>query len=469
MPSPGLEDFSAQWVLSRDTQPPKAQWRIYKSNRFELQTGPDFPAGRLTDSRDRVVGFCLGIALDQNGQVIKGDIALPWDSATPEFTDRLEQWVLSLAGRYGVITDYGSTAQLYIDPAGELGAVYNAEIGAVASTLLLALHRPLTENPHFNFDEIARGSTIYTMGHTRDAQVKRMIPNHALDLNDFALRRIWPHPDEAFLPENSLEDTVSTVVTGLGRHVAALARSEPCLFALSSGWDSRMLLGASADAVKDLKFAFTHELTAAHKSHGVPVKFVRRARHQRKIAAQVAAHFGIDHKVCAAEPDPKLIENYDAITGYMPNRTNALNLTTLNELPRGHVAITGNIMELMRANQWKKFADDKPPNRVFALRRLLKQKNRDPEIAREYGHWADQLGAAKERHLYEMQFLEHWLPNTLGPKHYALRSCFTINPFNDRALIAATLRTPIATRKSLALIEAIIARVAPGLADVELL
>src|SRR5690606_19171 len=96
--------------------------------------------------------------------------------------------------------------------------------------------------------DISKERGWYPFGLTAHANIRRVRPNHALDLSNFASTRVWPLEHETeYRQKNTLEDSIllEKICSSLANRVKTLAETSPTIMHLTGGWDTRMMLSAA--------------------------------------------------------------------------------------------------------------------------------------------------------------------------------------------------------------------------------
>ena len=464
------EFFSNQFILTpHELAPHFASWRCLTTQNWSLQVGPDMPAGYLLDIHGTVIGYFIGIGVDGQGHCVSGRTVLSIDSKATSFLGEIETYFANMAGRFLAVIDTDWIQRIYVDPIGDMGMVYDPVGRRIASTLLLALNRNIKENSVIPYEKVLSGAIYHVLGQTRDAHAKRMLPNHFLDLKSFELYRHWPKEDTN-LNQGSLtpERLLYRIIEKLTSNVDALTRGQNCILPVSSGRDSRNLIGCARDIIDRFELGFTHSYDHQYRQYGYKRHKIGSAKSSALIASEIARKVGLPHNILCTAPTEDEIELYPYRTGFVPNRSNSLVMDSVNSLPKGRVALMGNVMELLRANQWRKYPIGSKTSLRHALYfRLNYKQHKDEDVAQLHKDWRVPLLKKYRPHLYEIQFLEHILPNTLGAKHYGTNNVFYMNPFADRSIIENCLRLPLEYRRSGQANTDFLNVVSPDLADID--
>ncbi|SCY76837.1 hypothetical protein [Paracoccus tibetensis] len=164
-------------------------------------------------------GLLLGIALDNAGQPLHGVITI-MPRAGQSWREAVIENVMGWTGRFVVLCSDADGTLLLTDTVGELGVVYDPETGLVGSTLPMVLHRPIHPDPNFDHDKVAESRGHYTLGFTKDVTCRRVIPNHALDLETMRMTRVWPLSDAPWQSAANMrfDDAVDRLIAILRRN-----------------------------------------------------------------------------------------------------------------------------------------------------------------------------------------------------------------------------------------------------------
>lgn len=435
--------FDGQFVFSPGGVKRFSSWTEISLCGGILQISPALPHGTLVDREGRRIGHRLGIAIDPVSGVLADRHALPCDTGD---LSAVEDWAATLAGRYLLFLDLPTKPCVIGDPIGDLGLVYCPKAKRAAATLLLALDRPIVENPRLPHDLTEDTASFYTLGQTRDAEAFRLTPNHRLDLGTWTETRFWPRTADVFAPDGyRAKFRTRQIIRRLRHNATSVIDAFPTFLPLSSGRDSRNLLAVIGRGLPRLAGAYYH-----HYDNGFRAvfgsRFRGRIRTGMKVAMQVAEAANVPLTPISEPPLDEDLEDYPLRTGYVKSNAQPLLMNTFRSLPEGHVCLLGNVMEILRANQWRRHPPGPAPVKSHAFQELLRLPPELDALSRIWDGWRQEIGPLAGPHLYEMQFVEHLLPNTLGPKHYAIPHLFFMSPFADRALIVHALNYPLEDR-----------------------
>ncbi len=424
-----------------------------------------------TDANGLEVGLFLGIGVTSAGDVVKGGLNIRSAAGADGFWDQLEKEVEGIAGRYALVLSVGDDQRMYFDPVLDLSVVYDPQAQVVASSLLPALTRPLQDNPRISDAMIRTQGCNVGLQNTRDAHILRAIPNHFLDLKEFALHRHWPRGDEVFEAEpDRTKDIAQQISNRLAQVFGALVQSYDCVVPVTGGQDSRNLIAAGHKHLGHVKTFFTHK---TNKMSG----------YDCDIAQMIMERLGLPLQII----DVSLPEISGRYSGYQLRRLRkdfygrvgfeALPLLeiamAIDNAPPGELLLRANVMDMLGANQYTMFHTEGRFDMLHALRKLhLEPRGNTDEVSKwgkDYLAWSKTLPANTSNRTYDFAFMEQLLPNTLGARFNGSPRQFYVNPFADRAQITAALSVSPKFRRSRELYKTVLSLADPDLSGIPFL
>ena len=230
--------------------------RVQLPNGSLLAVHPDLEVTRVEDSRYQLI--LLGYVLDPDAPQADNRTILSDRCKISATTDALIASLDRLGGRYVlfvftpheqfVLNDAGGLRQVfyYRDPSGNLW------LAPQPGLLCNRFHFEYTADAQSFLDSetIRKYREPWFPGDTTPfAEVQHLLPNHLLDLSSGEVKRYWPreHIKKYSLAEGAQKSTA--LLRGLMQ--AARQRFDLAM-ALTGGYDSRIVLAASRDLVKDL-------------------------------------------------------------------------------------------------------------------------------------------------------------------------------------------------------------------------
>ncbi|WP_457647318.1 hypothetical protein [Profundibacter sp.] len=434
--------FLGQFILAKDESLIVPGWEKCSLNNWILFRDKSAETVKVVDTTNTQIGWFLGIGVKDGGEYIGNHLSLPYNSETGEGWREAEKQIEGIAGRYCIIIDTDRIQRVYGDPVGDFSVLFNSEEQIVASSTFLALTRDMKWNTEFNRERVLAGEMHFTLQETPDTSLRRTIPNHFLDLDSFKCVRHWPLETTSLLkPDHSVTDNLDQISNRLKQIISSVARSESTILPISGGQDSRNLVGAAEEEIKHIRFGFAWQ-------------FHRMSRYDARIGKEIAKRSGIPFSTYTFLPTtrPERLQ-YFMRTGYADGGSSVRVLGIQKQTPKGNIILRGNVMELLRANQWDELSITQEIPRIsFGIKRLLIDTQRFSDSLvnhwkSRYEAWADTLPEPAKRRQLDFGFTEHLLPNTLGVRHFGFPDNFVLNPFADRRLIQLSMQIPPAIRK----------------------
>ncbi|MBY6067057.1 hypothetical protein KUW17_09925 [Leisingera aquaemixtae] len=433
------------------------QWNIY--------AGRGLPASSLQDAQGRPVGVLLGIAVGPAGLLTGPQQRLPLDSSAAEFWDRLEALIVETAGRFAFIVECGGQTRLYTDPVGMIGAVYDPVSRRIAASPLMALDRPLIPNPKFSLDVIQNHGGKISLFNTADKDVRRLNPNHYLDLRTFREHRFWPRGGDSFAaPQDPLE-VYDRIYAQASASIGAIAAAYPTALPVTGGQDSRLLLTFAKPYTDRIRHYYSHINNYA-------------TRRDAAIGSLLCQRLGLQHEAfdkrhhSLAENEIRKRHNIYHLTTGTPAQPPQEHLNgTADALPEGTVILRGHLTDLLRAvfvTRPQALWD----TAYWQIKKLLivPKSMFGPQTAArfhdDFTAWQQTLNAPARSKAVDFMFMEIYYSATVGAVFPALWQHFYVSPFNSRKLIALSLSFAEKHRVTSEPVFDIIERFAPQLSDV---
>lgn len=443
--------FARQYCFSRNPLPRVDGWKYPRRLRgWGLAHCGKLHHTALQDKNGEVIGWLLGVAVDADGALIGKSVHQFAVSVNDRnFWNRIEQEVTFFAGRYVAffLTERGE--RMYFDPVMDLPAVFNRAEKMVASSPLMALSRPVRSNHRLSRRHILKQGGNYGMQQTCDPEVFRALSNHYLDLGSFSLHRHWPGDGDAFdAPEGDLDETADMMVARLGQITGAIIEDYSCLLPLSGGRDSRTLAFSAKEKLHHADAVYAHRTTwISQFDCYVGMRIADELGVAKKFSVIDGLKAAQDGRY-SAEAQRRMRWDFCHRTGYQ-NAPKLSELAVADLLPETDFILRGNIMDMARANQWRRDMKFDVGHGLSKL--VLGGRTDDENLAYwgpEYSNWMDTLpGPARARTL-DLAFVEQLLPNTLGGRLIGYGNASYLNPFNDRKLIQACMQVDPGQRKS---------------------
>lgn len=251
--------FRRQFILSSTPSAQFEDWRTFTlfNAQYHLYVHPDLNV-HVADSEDkRTQVVMLGYALDPMRPEFDDQSIVDYLSDM-DSVDEFAEAVTGLAGRFVLLFHQNDATYVFHDACGLRTVFYSVDqngtyVGSQPS--IFSAFFPLGENE--NYDTLRQSGILEDLNFWIPcesdiyANVKQLVPNHYLALNDGVQHRYWPvHPLERITLEQAVEQGADL----LRRLMNVAHRRFPMALALTAGVDSRTLLAASRDIIDDLYF-----------------------------------------------------------------------------------------------------------------------------------------------------------------------------------------------------------------------
>lgn len=433
--------FRNQFLLTDMPTALPSGWAQQSFGRWKLMYGTALPVTHIVDEQDQLIGFLLGYALDENSRPIRQRFNLETSHPSSEFWAIVEERISTLSGRYvaAILTSRGQ--RLFPDPVSDIPILYDKNTRRIGSSLGLVLRRSLVENPNFGLRSILTGAQTLGFGHSSDRYVKKLIPNHFLDLKTFAQDRFWPKPEHRFVAEaDEAPAIIAEIATRLRSHTTAWVSEFDCVLPVTGGRDSRILLASAETVLPQIKQFCGHRFHNASK---------RDAKNGKQIVASLGFDYVNHYRVNVSLG---MMRDMRLKMGWSGAREELQASASIENYPEDHLILRGNILELLRANQYRADKLERPMSLLHAIRRTRVSPVSDRTHIMQwqdiYEGWFATLPANAARVPYDFGFIEMLLPNSQGPYFTAFHRTPFLNPFNDRRLIELAIRIPAKIRFS---------------------
>ena len=414
---------------------------------WTLAHHPNLPVTRVQKA-GRTLGWLLGWAIDkQLGLLRQPVVEAEVDPERPP-----ETWVYGLTGRYAVLL-LEPGPRFYLDPCGTLGAVFDEKRPLLASTATAMCGGELSPRP-----PVLEPNQFYPAGTTAFAGIRRLLPNHYLDMESWRVVRHWPTEPFPRVPEQGttdIEGLVDRIVSRLSYTINSVSLASPTYLPLTAGRDSRMLTACARQAKRRVVF--------------VTFKYDDDARlPDMHVARQIARRFQLNHVgIPLVEPTAADRDVYLARTGFAGHwgKSRDFDLACRRSLDLNRAWLTGFGGEIGRAFYWRDSdVGDSRPSPEQLIERL--NLPRDHATLQAWSAWQRAVPHRDVFELLDLTYIEQRMGCWAGPHMYGAAP-FRVNltPFADRQLIEALMSLPIQFRRSKRLAEMVISRAWPELLE----
>lgn len=449
--------FAGQFQLSRNPELGTEGFRKLPLGDWFLHCHHLARVSTLCDASGQVVGCCIGLAVDRDGHLIEDGYRFDALLGSAEFSDTVERHVTWFGGRYVVMITGGSRPTVYGDPACALGVVFDPETQLVASSLLLCLYRNIDPNPLFDNEAIWAGKSdpharevfrpigSYGFGHTYDRTVRRLRPNHALSLSDFRETRFWPRQDVDFAKGDAdLRDVAERITRRLRQITTAVMSAAPSWFALSGGYDSRMLLAASREGFPENATLYSHALNWSTK---LDMELAEKLAVICNLPFRRIIPEGDNEKGALIRPrrQNRIADRHVLATGYVSVLDDHTRRGAMDWIPDGNILVRGNMLELVTAVWWPDPGVADPLSLNHVLKRFRVSYSNSDQLAHRNAcvqEWHDTLPDGAKARVHDFSYIENSLGSlqcnftSLGRIHYVppacdrevFRACMSVDP-----------------------------------------
>ncbi|HWF67154.1 MAG TPA: hypothetical protein VN670_07610 [Acidobacteriaceae bacterium] len=240
-----------QFVLSKDARPGY-------SARFELggwllHHGEAHAQTKILDRAGNLIGCFLGSVVDFASNSFRPDaITVAWEAGS-DF-ELLEQALYERAGSWIAIIVTPHLSAVYLDACGSMPLVYfegQPLAGASASALLDRSRYFDDLYEEAKSDRWFKSDWYHTAGLTAHRSLKRLLPNHRLDLQSWTVRRIWPLQP---LVDRGIEQAADEISQAARATIEIAMSGRKALMPLTAGNETRALLSLTRGFQQDLTF-----------------------------------------------------------------------------------------------------------------------------------------------------------------------------------------------------------------------
>ncbi len=416
-----------QFVLSCVRRSDLPDWTEREYAGWVLQTHPTLPVSEVVTSTGAFGGWLLGFPLTAERLLARGS-TLPCPARADDPFLRYQEVFEDLAGRWLAIVFASGTARVYPDANATLSALYSLEEPLVCSTPSVIGKGPGAEDWD---DDLARRIPRgwYPYGLTPHKSLRRLLPNHYLDLEQGQIRRYWPRAED-MLPVEDTGVVLERVVQILSRIVATAVRAGAYM-TLTAGHDTRMLLACSRPVAQEAIY-FT---STAQRLDVQTASELARRLHLQHIVVE-------ERRTTASERRQR-----SYLSGYAGDPlTQHLIGNHRSQLQASCLQVTGNGGHITRDAAK---GDDLPELTPEAL---VKYVNMPPLLAILAGaaSWLDSLPVCENHQIRDLSWLEQPLAAGAGPDQYAFDylTLSTVDGYAHRVSNGLILRLPLAYRVS---------------------
>lgn len=427
-----LSAFNDQFLLTRGKPP--AEWHVCALDGWTLATHPDLPVHAIRNGRSERMGWLVGHAINETGELIDGNVTVPQDVSAGTSWAALERWLYRFGGRFIAVICGTGVGRVYLDPAGTLAAVYSTRERMIASTP--ALLDRFAEQAHPRDEALTQTlgrNRFFPAGLTPYEGVRRLLPNHYLDLDRWTAVRHWLHRSPERMPDEQINQAVNVVGNGIRRSLQAVTQHHVAYVGLTAGKDSRMILASGRDFRERLR-CFTFDYGKEPRDFDVTM-----SRH-------IADRLGLEHAVLpVGKVSADVWQAYLERVGYAGGGGKARDFyqTCRRDLQSENAFLTGFTGEVGR--QFYRFAEadgDRPPSAEEVLQTLGLPTS--APFVEAVSIWLEGIEYTDRRALTAQMYLELRVGCWASPHMYgAAPFALNLTPLCHRDVYEAMLRLPL--------------------------
>lgn len=408
-----------------------------------VEWGKELDCLRLRGADGELLALLVGHAYDPAARgFLDSDLALPQAACDRE---GLERFVDGLSGAFFLVTCQRLGARIYMDPGATLPLFWRTDSPVAGSSVVeIATDEELERNFQGELYEycIAREGLGSWIGGdlTAYTNIRKLLPNHFLDLDNAAARRFWPR-EERWL---ALPEAVARASAELTDFTAAAADRFDLKIALTAGYDTRLVLASSRNVSDRVEY-----FTLAARGSEV----------DRWAAATMARQLGLRHREIAMIPSTSEdLAMWDRRVGFSVFESNREQFRSVSALGPKAVVATGMYGEVGRCRLYRQNVETINAKTItpgFVVSRLTIAA--PPPVLESIAAWLDGLRGFSPSVIMDLAFLElkfgAW---AMGQKPATSQAAFTVSPMAQRAVLEAFVFTHPEDKRTTRLFEGLI-------------
>ncbi|MDQ3534461.1 MAG: hypothetical protein M3421_02415, partial [Bacteroidota bacterium] len=323
--------FRGQFILSAENYPAPKGWANYKYLDWNLYTA-DLPVIDVYNEEKIWMGWCIGHPIVDG--ILEPETIIITKSDNEQ--DPFEDFYNRTSGKWILILLSIEEEKIYISPLGSLSIVYSLIEKTLASTpTLIGLDSDWDNNlmTELNFPEKLEWLPF---GLTFKKNVRRLMPNHTLNLKEWKVTRHWPTPETDLSMLNDTSFAVQQIVKNVTTSINAITDKHQICLTLTAGRDSRSVLACSRKEInKTLVVTFAPEKETV----------------EMNIAKRIAKKNNLNHqflKIPKATPEEK--QSWLYLTGFSGSGAICKIHKVIEKLDPNMVLIPGTSAELHKGN-----------------------------------------------------------------------------------------------------------------------
>lgn len=427
--APDLKNVFGQFVLTKDPKDIPEAWDIYseeEKNGWHLGA-LHLPVLNIKNEQGALIGWCVGYPIRQ-----EKCLEIIFDKAVVK--ESIDTFYEETGGRWLVILLTKDEKRLFLDPAGSLSVIYSESQHIIASTPLLLPTHYEWNSELINILDFPTTDVWFPSGLTAKKGIRRLLPNHYLNLSTWSAVRHWPELESDVSVDSKFEENLNNIISTLSSTITNTAKNHKLQFSLTAGRDSRMILACSK-AVWDRSSFFTF---SAPEKESLDTKIARKLR---KVLHLNHSFIPIKHT-----DQDKLIK-WLYTTGHAVSGEIWKIHESLNHLDTDRVLMPGMGGEVGRSYYWD--LDDTLDTKLTAVDLLGRcSLPQTEEIIVETNKWLLELEGHNVFTILDLFYIEQRLGCWAAPQAYGNKtSLFEFSPFNHRKVFRSMIKLPYEYRR----------------------
>ena len=425
------EIYIGQFILTKNCDSIPESWNRYEKSPWILGV-LRLPVLVIENEIEQRIGWCIGYPLNHKDPWAEKIVLRSQDSKSIDM-DAVESFYEHTGGRYILVLLTEKEEKVFLDPAGSLGAVFSTTESTVASTPTLMNRAHVWDKELIKTLNMPDSGLWFPSGLTPKKGVRRLLPNHCLDLNDWCVNRHWPKYSAYLAAKEDPQRCVSTIISCLKKSIDIITKHHPVQLSLTAGMDSRMLLACARENLHRAVF-----FTFADKKEPIDMH----------IASMLARRFGLNHAFLPVQnASEEEMLRWLFITGHSASGNIWKMHKGLQGYDRKRVLLPGMGGEVGRSYYWRD--GDREDMPLFAEKLLLRcGLPRQARILRDTELWLAELSGFNAFMILDLFYVEQRLGCWAAPLHYCNTiSLFELSPFNHRRIFRSMMRLPYEYRR----------------------
>lgn len=380
---------------------------------------------------EKAAAYLIGYMLDPEYPHAKAsaDILKSLIDRASEGMDIFEA-IEPLGGRWVLIFKTPQTLKLVHDAAG-LRQVYYTDVGQTGELWCASQPKHIARACALNMDQEAvdfikwfqdKNAEFWWPGDSSPySSIKRLLPNHYLDLKSGQFSRFWPKQNRESRP---LDEAVTEISETLTRMMQSAAARFDLAVAMSAGWDSRLMLAACKPIARKLRY-YTIKLPPMEMTHT-----------DIEIPTKLLAKLGLAHDLIETRTpvSPQFGDIFNQQVPFAHQKTKAPMYTILNYYNRQRVGATGNVSEVARCY----YRRPDPPTQAATTEYLVEVTGVDHPFARkQFGRWLQAMENWQQYSYLDLFQWEEKHGSWLAQKYLEFDTAWSdiFTPYNNRKLL----------------------------------